>query len=331
MKAILIFSLILWSSLPGAAQRAFPDDALNLYGELKSRTILRPTVLPGLPDQVLAQALADTNNAIVLIEETLRTNDFLVVQDGDKFLRIMPRSWEDSLVGIYVSGISPIRSHTKEPSAADANDPANILPKGGINFPTVDVNEALKIYAEYRHRNILKPFTLPGIIHFKNQTPLTLEDTVYGLTVAFALNGIAAVDDGEKFIQMVPLVQANQVKTNAPQPEADSPLISPESVPQFFPFSNFQRPGPLPSAPGFPPQALSSTNSRMDHLGSYYASLVDSKYVSDENYGKWPALFKITFPVTKPELLYAIEMTLHLQGLTIAKLEDKIITIERKK
>src|SRR5438034_454939 len=45
--------------------------------------------------------------------------------------------------------------------------------------------------------------------------------------------GIAVVEDGEKFAQVVPLDSAGSVKTRAPIPEAGVPMIDPDTVPRF--------------------------------------------------------------------------------------------------
>ena len=81
---------------------------------------------------------------------------------------------------------------------------------------------------------ILRPLALPyAAIKFRSQTVLTTDEVSYGLTVVLALNGIAVLDDGDKFVQIVPIVQAARVKPNAPRPEKDSALIDPRMVPSF--------------------------------------------------------------------------------------------------
>jgi len=85
-----------------------------------------------------------------------------------------------------------------------------VVPAGAINFPAVDINEVMKIYAEYVNRTILRPTTLPGIITLKNQTALTKREVVQALDAVLALNGVSVIPVGEKFIKVVPSAQANQ-------------------------------------------------------------------------------------------------------------------------
>ncbi len=228
MRAVFILFILLGSSVLLSAQAAWGENALTFYGELRNRTILRPSDIPRFPDEVLSQALADTNRAVAIIEAALRKIDFKVVEDGDKFLRVMPNGWEDYPAGQYLSSIPAIHSPQKLSTTKE------LLPKGAINLANVEIHNALKLYAEYRRRNILKPLALPGSISLRAQTPLTTEEISYALNVVMALNGIAAVDDGEKFVQVVPVFQLNQLKLNAPQPERNGYCIKPEEVPQLL-------------------------------------------------------------------------------------------------
>jgi hypothetical protein len=316
MKTNLILFIFFATSVVLPAQPGFGEDALTFYGELRNRTILRPAAVPRVPDEVLSQAVADRNRAVALIEDALKKNHFIIVDDGDKFLRVMPEAWQDSPGGQYLSHISPIHPPQK-PNATE-----ELLPKGAINFSRVEINEVLKIYAEYRKRNVLMPFTLNGSISLRTQTPVTIEEASYALNVVMALNGLAAVDDGEKFVQVVPVVQVNQLKLNAPEPEKNAALIAPESVPKFSPqiISAVRLPGSLQQH---------SPSSTLDDLANYYARLSASKYIPDPMYGKWPAMLRITVPVTKPELQYAIETTLRFMGLAITKTNDETLTIQR--
>jgi hypothetical protein len=267
-----------------------------------------------VPREVMSQALAETNRAMTLIEDALKRNHFQIVEDGGKFLRIMPEKWQDSPISQYLSRICPMHSTQKVNTSED-------LVPGAINFCNVDINEVLKIYAEFRRRNVLRPLILPGIVSLRSQTPLTSEEVIYALNVVLALNGIAAVDDGQKFVQAVPVFHVDQVKLNAPEADQNAALIKPEAVPRFSP-------GPLPG-PRLPVSVQShSSTSTLDGLAAYYATLVDSKYIPDPMYGKQAAMFKITFPVTKSELLYAIETTFHLEGLTISKASDGAFTVQ---
>ena len=313
MKTFFIIFSFFASSVLLPAQQKSVQDALRLYGELRNRKILSPSAIPPLPDEVLSQAFAETNRAVALIEDTLKKNHFQIVEDGNKFLRIIPEGWQDTPGGRYLDHISPVPQRL--------NTTEELMPKGGLNFPSVEVNEVLKIYAEYRRRIVLRSAVLPGVISLRTETPLTLEEASYALNVVLALNGIAAVDDGDKFVQVLLVFQPDRLKLGAPEPDRNPTLIAPEAVPRFSPgvFRGPRLPGSLHEH---------SPSSTVDGLVEYYATLTGSKYIPAPIYGKQPAMFSITVPVTKPELLYAIETTLRLQGLTITKTSDDTLTVQ---
>ena len=85
-----------------------------------------------------------------------------------------------------------------------------MVPAGTINFPAVDINEVMKIYAELVNRTVLRPTTLPGVITLKTQTPLTKKEAIQALDAVLALNGVSVIPVGDKFVKAVPTPQANQ-------------------------------------------------------------------------------------------------------------------------
>ena len=148
MKTIISLSTVLWTTLRLTAQAAFPVDPLDIYAETENKTILRPTVLLQLPASLLAQALADTNHAAALIESELTKHQIEVLPDGDKFLRVLPELWRGSPIAGYLSRIQP-----QKPNDLTNNAPLpELVPRGAINFSSVDVHGVLQIYAEYRKR-----------------------------------------------------------------------------------------------------------------------------------------------------------------------------------
>ena len=86
------------------------------------------------------------------------------------------------------------------------------LPAGVINFPATDLNQVLQIYAELVGRTVLRPTTLPApTITLKTQTPLTKQEAIQAFDAVLALNGIAVVNVGDKFVKVVSSGQAGQI------------------------------------------------------------------------------------------------------------------------
>ena len=97
---------------------------------------------------------------------------------------------------------------TPPPPAAP---PEMVIQPGEINWTAATLDQVLQQYTELVGRTVLRPATLPTVnIVFKNQTPLTRRELVQALDALLALNGIALIPVGEKFIKVVPVAQANQ-------------------------------------------------------------------------------------------------------------------------
>jgi len=99
------------------------------------------------------------------------------------------------------------------PPSSGTNAPGeDIIPAGVIRFPAVDLNQVLKVYAELVGRTVLRPTTLPApTITLETVTPLTRSEARAAIDAVLALNGIAVVDVGDKFVEVVPASQVGQV------------------------------------------------------------------------------------------------------------------------
>jgi type II secretory pathway component GspD/PulD (secretin) len=107
---------------------------------------------------------------------------------------------------------SPDLSGAAAAGASTNTLPEDTLPAGTINFPATDLNQVLQIYSELVGRTVLRPTTLPApTITLKTQTPLTRHEAIQAFDAVLALNGIAVVNVGDKFVKVVPTAQAGQV------------------------------------------------------------------------------------------------------------------------
>jgi general secretion pathway protein D len=101
------------------------------------------------------------------------------------------------------------------PSAAPAAAPSaskpseEMIPAGNINFQGVDVSQVLDVYAQLVGRTMLRAGLPPAQIILRTETPLTKTEAIQALQAVLALNGIALVNVGDKFVKVLPLDQAN--------------------------------------------------------------------------------------------------------------------------
>ncbi len=301
-------------------------DTLEVYGHLTGKTVLRPSTLPVLPEVTIGDQPADKTNAIVRIEKALADLGLEVVQDGPHFVRIHPKGERDSLMN------APLRGAELAPLSATES-----IGPGWLDFRNADLNQVLLIYGSLSQRTVLRPITLPlpGIT-LRTECALTKAETIYAMETVLALNGICVVKDGAKLVQVVPMAMRPAVKTAAPQPEPGAKLFDPKKVPAM---EGFGRPVPVPapskSLTG--PQRLEEDFERLrqafyqflqgpdsgkhptptQRLLVLYASLAGKTAIPSKDFGNWPTFFHVDTPLTKAELLYAIETTFMLNNLAI--------------
>jgi hypothetical protein len=322
IKSVLTLLCVLAPSLAGA-------DTLDVYGQLTGKTVLRPTGLPRLPDSIIADLPADKTNAIAKIERAFSEQGLEVVQDGPHFVRVFRKEARNSLTNAPLRGVELAPSKGQEAG-----------PSGMIDFNQADLSQVLEIYAVLSQRTVLRPVTLPAPpVTLKTRGGLTRQEVVYALATVLALNGICLVDDGAKFVQVVPMVQRDQVNLRAPKPEPDAKLFDPKKVPAMGMSDQ-----PRPASP--PPRSLTEMerveqeferlrkafydfmhppDSRKPaawRLFELYARLADKTAVPSPKFDGTGIWFHVETPLTKGELLYAIETTFTLHNLAIIPVDD---------
>jgi hypothetical protein len=309
-------------------------DTLEVYRNLTGKTVLMPSGLPRLPDSIIADLPADKTNAIARIERALSEQGLEVVPDGPHFVRVHLKQAGNPLI------YAPLRGAELAPSKGQ-----QIGPLGMFSFSQADLNQVLSIYAEVSQRTILRPTTLPApTVSLKTQCALTKEEALYAIATVFALNGICMLDDGPKFVQVVPMGQRGQVKKAAPKPEPGAKLFDPKKVPSMGGFGS-PRPPPPPPRPLNEAERIEQEFERLrnafydfmhgpdpgkhptQRLLVLYASLAGKTAMPSKDFGDWPIHFHVDTPLTKSELLYAIETTFTLNNLAIIPVDDRTIRL----
>src|SRR5208282_6279372 len=104
------------------------------------------------------------------------------------------------------TAVNPAGGTAAPPPPAVAAEP--MVPAGDINFQGVDVDQVLDVYARYVGRTLLRA-ALPQVkIVLTTETPLTQSEVIQALQGVLALNGIALINVGDKFVKAVPVTQA---------------------------------------------------------------------------------------------------------------------------
>jgi len=101
---------------------------------------------------------------------------------------------------------------TPAPAAAAPAAPAQpeeMIQPGMIDFTSADVSQVLDVYSKLVNRTILRSALPDAKIILKTQTPLTRTEAIQALQAVLALNNIALIPMGDKFLKVVQSDQAN--------------------------------------------------------------------------------------------------------------------------
>jgi hypothetical protein len=298
---------------------------VDAYGELTGKAILAPSALPLLANTLDSELPSIKEEAISFLEKEFSKSGISVVQDGPHFVRLVPS-------GALNAALSNAPLRGAQLTVATNQE---LIPAGMVNFPGTDLGQVLSIYSELKNRTVLRTRFLPSpSIRFKNQCPLTREELVYALETVLALNGILPVDDGPSFVQIVPIQLQSKVDTRAPTAEPGSKLFDPKKVPSMGPANPTRAQTKLERdldrwrRAFFEFLRVSETrNSSAQRLLELYAGLTDTKAEPSRDYEAMPIWFHVTTPLSKTELLYAIETTFALNNLAITPAEDTKIRL----
>ena len=117
---------------------------------------------------------------------------------------------------------TPAPEPAKPPAAPVAPAPAPAAPPketvGIIDFQGTPLQAVLEYYSHLTKRSIISAPNLAGVIYFRSQTDLTRDEAIQALDSVLAINGIAALPLGEKFLKVVQIATAKQEGLNV-EPE----------------------------------------------------------------------------------------------------------------
>jgi hypothetical protein len=308
----------------GSTLPAAPAVSSDLYQTLIGKTVFLPSDLTW-PTQPLPELGTNQAEAAAKMESYLLANGITVIHDGPRFVRLLPTRRVDELLTN-----APLRADQLKPSSD-----SNKIPAGGITFINVQLADVLSICAELRSRTILRPEKLPyPTVTLKNATALTREEAAYAIETALAMNGLNIIEDGDKFVQIVPASKKAHTRPNAPKADLSAELINPKEVPVLGlekTMSTVERDlQRLKKAVYDLLQFKAPPQRPAQRLLDLYALLTDkTPDRSPTNSGGMPIWFHVNTSLSKQELLYAIETTFRLNDLMIVARGDEMITLEK--
>ena len=104
--------------------------------------------------------------------------------------------------------LTSLELRAQAPANTPAALPDGIIPAGLIKWEGIDLEVALKIYSDYINKTLLHGALPNAQIILTTKTDLTKAEVLQALEAIFAINGIAIVPVGDKFVKVVPLAEA---------------------------------------------------------------------------------------------------------------------------
>ncbi len=91
----------------------------------------------------------------------------------------------------------------------DSRSRETLFAAGALGFEEAELAQVLKIYQEISGRTVLRSGALPAVkINLRTQSPLTRQEALQALDSALAMNNIATVVMGDKYVKVVPAPEA---------------------------------------------------------------------------------------------------------------------------
>jgi mono/diheme cytochrome c family protein len=160
------------------------DLVLFLYSQFSGRTIIRSPHLPAaLLD--LNVGAAGPESMTQGLKRVLLAHGITSIEDGDKFLLVMPES---------ESGSVHPQFRQFEASAADGSWP-DLYPGGvNVNLPNTGLDQLVRLYTELTGRKF-DSLELPttGMVNFTTRAPLSKVECVYALETLLRWHGLERV------------------------------------------------------------------------------------------------------------------------------------------
>jgi len=170
--------------------RANTDLVLFLYSQFTGRTLIRSPRLPAASFDLDFRS-ARPEGAANQIHKALRAKGITTIEDGDKFIMVVPTS-EKATAKPLSSGIKALSCESRQPE---------LFPQGAfINFPDTELIKVIKFYGDLTGCELdgmEKLAALNGTVNFMTQTPLTTEECVYALETLLNWQGVKVVPAGE--------------------------------------------------------------------------------------------------------------------------------------
>ncbi|EEF60459.1 RNA polymerase sigma factor [Pedosphaera parvula] len=196
-------------------------------------------------------------------------------------------------------------SRLRQQTTLVKNQPSKSSPIS-LKFENLDLSHLLELYAQTAHRSILRPTALPQTSFTLNTSATNDAEAALLLEKALAEKGFTTVLDGDKFAMIVPAYQASIAVPHSAEIKTSPPR-----------WPGLEERGQVPTGEVNFPAAFVETVTKI------YAELIHRKLISHD---RLPPGLLITFrnqtPLTKSELIYALDTLLAWQNIKVIPVGD---------
>jgi general secretion pathway protein D len=196
-----------------------PADAqvTNEEADAETSTNVPPELLKALPTPEASAPTGETEPGQPRVEQPVEPRPPTTDSSGQPLVLTPGSTSTPSVVQTPPPAAPEPAAAPATPKAAPAAAQAAPAPAapvketiGTIDFQGTPVQAVLEYYSHLTKRSIISAPNLAGTIYFRSQTDLTRDEAIQALDTVLALNGIAAVPLGEKFLKVVQIATAKQ-------------------------------------------------------------------------------------------------------------------------
>ncbi|HOY60378.1 MAG TPA: hypothetical protein PK640_19850 [Verrucomicrobiota bacterium] len=275
------------------------EAVLHVYQRLTDKTVLRSPLLATFPLTVRTGFGAGTAQAIEVLNQSLAREGVVMRPHRDKFMLALPTRQAAELPELPA------------PQNASAGDP---IPAGLVTLLSAPLAHVIPIYEELSGRTVLRPTGLPKLsFDVRTQTDCTRSEVVHILDLLFRLGELTALQEGEKFVFLLPTSQTSRLK----------------SITALRPAPNPPRPFALDHSNGPKAHMVRLQDAPLSQALEFYGSLAGLKPLSlPRTVPQVRLSLHNQTDLTTSETLYAIQAVAMLNGIQfVSQGEGQVTTV----
>lgn len=231
----------------------------------------------------------------------------MILSEGErqKYVEVVSINITQRSVGLVYHGSNVVVS------LGSAVPPSNSATANEIDLTNASFRATLQLFAKVSNRTLLLRPGLPEPNFAIRASVVDSESTIQVFVTALADQGIAAINDGEKFVMIVPKSAAATA-----QPRSDQILIPP---------------GDAGASTNLIPAGMMVMNGTdCWQMAPTYAALMDRKLdLASRTLPMQPFFFRNQTALTRPEFIYAFEVMFAWRGYKLVPVDDKLAKLTR--